>query len=83
VIFILAGAKDSQNTSLALFPETLRSELHQVRSTIEAFSRAGKLEGQEKASACGIALNKGSNGNARFRVRTKTGTVEYRLDRWD
>ena len=83
VIFILAGAKDSQNTSLALFPETLRSELHQVRSTIEAFSRAGRLEGQEEASACGIALSKGNNWNARFRVRTKTATVEYRLDRWD
>jgi hypothetical protein len=83
VIFILAGAKDITCNGLALFPETLRSELHQIRSTIEAFSSAGKIEGAEDASACGISLGKGGNWSARFRVRTKTGTVEYKLDRWD
>jgi hypothetical protein len=84
VIFLLEGAKDSDGgVSLALFPETLRSELHQVRSTIEAFSRAGRLEGREEASACGISLQKGGTWNALFRVCTKTGVVEYKLDRWD
>lgn len=84
VVFILEGAKETRtDAGLALFPETLKTELHPIRSTIEAFSRAGKLEGAEEASACGIALMKGHNWNARFRVRTASATVEYKLDRWD
>ena len=84
VVFILKGAKESRtDAGLALFPETLKSELREIRSTIEAFSRNGQLEGVADASACGIALMKGSNWNARFRVRSATSTVEYKLDRWD
>lgn len=84
VVFILDGAKESRtDAGLALFPETLKSELREISSTIEAFSRNGKLEGVEDASACGIALMKGGNWNARFRVLSATSTVEYKLDRWD
>jgi len=84
VVFILKGAKESRtDAGLALFPETLKSELREIRSTIEAFSRNGQLEGVADASACGIALMKGSNWNARFRVRSATSTVEYKIDRWD
>lgn len=53
-LFLLAGAKDSHNTSLALFPETLRRELYEVRSTIEAHSRSRKLQEVEKP-ACAVA----------------------------
>jgi len=84
VIFMLDGAKETRtDAGLVIFPECLRAELREIRSTIEAFSRAGKLEGIEEASACGLVLSKGSNWNARFRVRTKLATIEYRLDRWD
>jgi hypothetical protein len=83
VVFILDGAKESRFAGLALFPETLRAELREIRPTIEAFSRNGQIEGVEEASACGIALMKGNNWNARFRVRSATSTVEYKLDRWD
>lgn len=81
VIFIVAGAGDSRNSGLCLFPEILKSELHFIRSTIEAFSHSGKLEGE--ASACGIMLQSGGKWDALFRVRTKTGVVQYSLDRWD
>ncbi len=85
VIFIIQGARDFRNESLALLPETLKSELHSVRATIEEFSRVGRLEGENEASACGIALFSGGgrDWDALFRVRTKTGTVQYKLDRWD
>lgn len=84
VVFILYGAKESNlNAGLALFPEMLKPELREIRSTIEAFSRNGKLEGAEEASACGIALGNGGKWNARFRVHSATSTVEYKLDRWD
>ena len=48
VILVIDRARDSQNASLAIFPETLRSDLHAIRATVEAFSKAGKLEAQKK-----------------------------------
>ena len=84
VVFILDGAKDSRGgVSLALFPEILKSELHQVRSTVEAYSQAGRLEGREEASANGVMVADGGAGNHQFRVTTSTGVVEYTIDRWD
>lgn len=84
VVFIIQGAKESRFNGLAIFPETLRSELHQIRSTIEAYSRKGTLEGQDEMSACGLAFTTGHDTwEARLRVKTKTMVAEYRLDRWD
>ncbi len=83
VLLILDGAADSRNTSLALFPETLRTEMHGVRSVIEAYSRKGTLEGQKEASACGMLLARGSSWSAVVRVTSAGASTEYRLDRWD
>jgi hypothetical protein len=83
VIFLLDGSRDVQNTSLAIFPEILKAEFHAIRSTIEAFSRAGKLAGQEESSASGILLQKGTPWDAFFRVTTGATSQDYRLDRWD
>lgn len=85
VFFILKGCKDvNGSSSLALFPEVLRRELREVRSTIEAYSRMHKLEGKEYASACGILLQDStSEWNCRLRVTTDIGVTEYILDRWD
>ena len=83
VALIIKDAKDSHNTSLSLFPEILRSELHQVRSTIEAFSRAGQLAGHDEASACGLILQKGRVWNADVCVTASGTTQRYRIDRWE
>lgn len=85
VIFILKDAKDRdrRSTGVALFPEVLKSELREVRSTIEAYSKSEKLGGADEASACGVRLQKGLNWDARFRVTTDIGTTVYKLDRWD
>jgi hypothetical protein len=85
LFFILKGAKDTRykGTGCALFPETLKSELREIRSTIEAYSKSAILEGYDEASACGIRLQYGSEWNANFRVKSKIGTVVYSLDRWD
>ena len=83
VIFILEGAKDTQNLSLAIFPETLKADLHRIRATIEAFSKSKNLEGEAEASACGIMLQAGVRWVAVFRVTTDRSTISYRLDRWD
>ena len=86
VFFILEGCKDKRYATggLGLFPEILRGELREVRSTIEAYSRQGVLEGAEEATACGIRLQDGADWQrACFRVTTETGVTEYTLDRWD
>ncbi len=83
VVLVIEGARDSQNASLAIFPETLRSDLHAVRATVEAFSKSGKVVGAEEASANGLLLSKGLTWNAQLRV-TQSGLQQtYRLDRWD
>lgn len=83
VFFILKGAKDNGNVGLALFPEIMKAELREIRSTIEAYSRTMKLDGYDEASACGIRLQGGSQWNARFKVTTDVGMTTYVLDRWD
>lgn len=83
VIFLLEGARETRQSGSALFPETLKSEFHGIRSVIEAYSRSAEIEGIESATACGIILQKGSNWEHVFRVTTKGRAVDYRLDRWD
>lgn len=83
VMFVLKGAKDRMHSSIALFPEILKSELHIVRPTIEAFSKDTKLSGYDEASACGLLLQNGQVWNARFRVTSDVGAAIYTLDRWD
>ncbi|WPC39381.1 hypothetical protein [Clostridium sp. JS66] len=85
VFFILQGAKDNkfEDSGNCLFPSMLKSELHQVRSTIEAYSKTATIEGYNEASACGIRLQYGDNWNTTFRVTTNVGTATYKLDRWD
>jgi hypothetical protein len=85
VFFLLDGARDSrsEHSGLALFPEILKSEFHGIRSTIEAFSRNGIMDGEDEASACGIRLQKGAVWNLVFRVISKGAQVVYKLDRWD
>lgn len=85
VFFFLDGCKDRnyKTAGLALFPETLIPELREARATIEAFSRQGRLEGYEEASACGVRLQEGIDWNHVIKVHTSTGETAYRLDRWD
>lgn len=82
-MFILDGARDYREPSLCLFPENMKSELREIRATIEEFSKRGKLGGFDEASACGILLQDGSNWNATFRVTSGGIQAKYKLDRWD
>lgn len=82
--FLIEGAKDSRTgQGNALFPESLKSDLHGIRATIEAYSKSAELGGREDASACGLAIGKG-RADIRLRVTDASGVrIEYRLDRWD
>lgn len=83
---ILKDCRDTNNNiGLGLFPEMLRGELREVRSTIEAYSKNGELEGADEASACGVMLtsNYRSLTWINLRVTTDVGVQKYKIDRWD
>lgn len=83
-VLLLEGARETRRPSGCLFPEILKSELREVRATIEAYSRSATLQGLDQASAFGADLRKGQTFNARVRVTTRSGTVtEYLIDRWE
>lgn len=84
VFFILKGCKDTENKASALFPEILRNELREVRSTIEAYSNQTPLSGESEADACGICYQaQSSNWNCDLRVTTDAGVSLHNIDRWD
>ncbi len=88
VIFFLEDCKDTNynNVGNALFPECLNSELYEVRSTIEAYSKANHLEGYDEADACGVCFSdhKTKLWDCRVRVTSKFDHVStvYIIDRW-
>jgi hypothetical protein len=84
VLLVLRGCVDSQeNQGNALFPETLRSELHGARPVIEAYSRAAKIHGRDQASACGLMVSSETR-NVSVRVHGNAGVVSsYTIDRWE
>lgn len=83
-IFVLEGARESKGQAgAAIFPEILKSELHGIRSVIEAYSKRATLEGLDEPMAAGLMAGAGSNWGYRLRVRSGSSLVEYILDRWD
>lgn len=83
VIFILAGARDKVKSGAALFPQILKGELREVRSTIEAYSQTAELGGRDEASACGILIEAGPASKFTCRVQTTLGSTSYIIDHWD
>jgi hypothetical protein len=82
-MFILDGAKDMRYTKGAgFFPESLKSEYHEIKKAMEAFANNAVISGRDEGTANGIALQKGIDFDFNVRVKTKDGTATYRLDRW-
>jgi hypothetical protein len=82
VIFILENCRDKKITELAIFPETLKAEYHEIRSTIERYSRTGRIQDTDGQLASGIRVSKCAVG-FKFRVYTDNLTIDYNIDRWD
>ncbi len=86
VLFALHGCADTRNTASSLFPETMRSELHGVRSVIEAYSRRTPLTTIEGQHAAGLLFQRSLERwpELLFTVDMGTGPLkQVRLDRWD
>lgn len=86
IILLLDSARETREAGAALFPSLLRSELHQVRSTLEAHSRSGRMHGLSDGTAIGLDLRRASGGPGypvTVRVTAGGRTQDYRIDRWD
>ena len=84
VLFVLDGAKDIQLNALCLFPEMLRSELHEIRATIEAYSEETRPDDYiEDDHVCGVGMSKTRSVPIRLRVTTEHGIGLFLIDRWD
>lgn len=84
VNFLLEGARDTRHQrSGGFFPETLRSEYHPIRATLEAYAKEATIAGRDEATACGYALTKGQSWSVQLRVTSRMGRATYKLDRWD
>lgn len=79
--FAIEGCKDSRRPGLALFPECLKSELREIRSTIEAYSNKGQIEG-DGGNANGIAFQKSNLTPLTLRCTLEKNVETYILDRW-
>jgi hypothetical protein len=76
----LNGAHETKTGGLALFPGTLKSELHGIRSVVEAYSREGTLGNQDGEHVVSLGVNARS---LELRVTTKLGIQLVKIDRWD
>lgn len=84
--FILDGAKDKEYTAGAgFFPESLKSELHEVRATMGAYADQAVVSDITRANANGVAFMEHTKHAYSFRVFTEDGAfvTTYRIDRWD
>lgn len=82
---LIDGARDVHYAGSGLFfPETLKSDYHPIRAAMEAYAKAGRIEGAHAASACGLRLQGGQDFTKHL-LRVTTGDVRkiYTLDRWD
>lgn len=84
VFFVIKGAQDTQHRAGGgMFVESMRSEFHHIRSTLEAFFKAAPIEGRADATACGLIAQKSGPWDVRLRVTAGNVRTTYKLDRWD
>lgn len=83
-LLVLEGCLDTQRESLRLFPEVMVSDLHPVRSTIEAYSQQGSLDKPSRSLqyACGLTIH--DRGTTTLRLELPGGSSMYvQIERMD
>ncbi|MBK7828093.1 hypothetical protein [Nannocystis sp.] len=82
--FLLEGCRDTAaGRGRGFFTETLRSDFHAIRATLEAFNRTAEIAGADEAEACGLGMTDQKPWNLALRVTTANAVASYVLDRWD
>ncbi|MDS0525920.1 hypothetical protein NNC19_09545 [Clostridium sp. SHJSY1] len=82
--FILDECKDlTEGKGRGFFNESLKSELREIRKTLEAYTATTQIEDIENASACGIGFSKDSEWNLILKVTSNNSTRIIKIDRFD
>lgn len=86
-LFVLADARDVSPGQLILFPETLKTELHAVRSVIEAHSKSRRLDTVTRPGQRAAGLMIGQSVREKWDVTVRVAThhgfhVDYTIQRW-
>ena len=88
VFIIIEGSYDKQNArgdkGIALFPQLLKSDLHDIQRVVEAYSNNATFEGEIEKQACGLMLIKGGAFlPRRLKVQSEFGPRTIIIDRWE
>jgi hypothetical protein len=84
LFFVLDGCRDlGEGRGRGFFTEMLKSELHQARSTIEAYNAGAVIADGDKADVCGLGMSDKAPWDLVLRVKTAAGTHAVKIDRWD
>ncbi len=82
--FLLEGCRDTtEGRGRGFFTETLRSELHSVRSPLEAYNASATIEGGAEAQAAGLGMTDQKPWALTLRVRTASTVATFLIDRQD
>lgn len=82
--FILDECKDlSEGKGKGFFNEMLKSELHEIRRTLDAYTSGTPIEGKDEASVCGIGYSTEGSWDLTLRVKTDNSTRLIKIDRFD
>lgn len=85
--FLVQGCRDltaDQKRGRGFFVESLRSEFHPIRATLEAFARTTEIAGAQEADACGLGMSdQKQSWNVVLRVTTRDSVATYLIDRWE
>lgn len=80
--FVIKGAYNTIPGTPALFPEILKSDLHPVRSTLEAHSKKTSVQ-VDRNGAIGLSVVDGKMDPLTVRVTAGGVTQVYEIDRWE
>ncbi|MEZ2656950.1 YfaP family protein [Aneurinibacillus aneurinilyticus] len=84
IFFLLDGCRDlSEGKGRGFFNETLKSELREIRKTLEAYTANTPIEDAENASACGVGYSKDSEWDLTLKIISNNSTRIIKIDRWD
>lgn len=84
VFFLLEGMKDQEEgKGRGFFNEMLKTELREIRKTLEAYTATTAIEGADTADACGVGYAVDNDWNLTLRVDDGVSVRLYLIDRYE
>lgn len=84
VFFLLDGVKDAtEGKGRGFFNEMLKSDLREIRKTLELYTASTPIEELDNATASGVGYTKDQEWNLTVKVQEGGTTRLIKIDRWD